>query len=73
MEAVNQNGGGQPERQSPDQFEDFREAADLSFGFITMRFKGVSQLAGVGGFRQLGKGLQNLFFGEKNVLESLMK
>jgi hypothetical protein len=55
-------------RRLPDQFENFFQAADLSFGFITMRLKGVSQLAGVGGFRQLGKGLQNLFFGKKMSL-----
>ena len=38
-----------------------------------MRLKSVSQPVGVGRLRQLGKSLQNLFFGEIDILESLMK
>ena len=51
----------------------FLQAAHLSFGFTMMRLKGVSQPVGVDRLRQLGKSRQNLFFGEIDILESLMK
>jgi hypothetical protein len=58
-------------RRLVDQFEDLFQPLDLALGLAMMLFERRAQLVGLGGLRHFRQRLQNLLFGEINVLERI--